>query len=229
MALARGVGALYLILTVTALFAEIGVRSQMFVKGDALASAQNIQAGEFIYRIGFVADLVTVACDVGVAALLYLLLLPVDRTLSMLAAAFRIAMACVLAFAAILAMGPLLLATGMNGQSFSPASSELFLLLSRLRGIGANSAMVLFGIHLALVGYLVVRSGFLPKLIGLLLAAAGVGYVLNSCARLLWPGLIDPVFPAIAALWVAAEWSLTAWLLVKGVNVEKWRVADGRR
>jgi hypothetical protein len=225
MTLARSAGVLYLILTITALFAEIGVRSRIFVKGDALASVHNIQANEFLYRAGFIADLVTVVCDIGVAVLLYLLFLPVSRPLSMLAAAFRIGMACLLAFAAILSMGPLLLATGGSGQSFSPAASQLFLIISGLRGIGANSAMVLFGVHLTLLGYLVVRSGFLPKLIGMLLTAAGVGYILNSCARFLWPGFIDPAFPVIAALWAAAEWSFTAWLLVKGVNVERWRMA----
>jgi hypothetical protein len=147
----------------------------------------------------------------------------------MLAAAFRLAMACLLGFAAILFTGPLLLATGGDGQGLSPVSSQLLSLLAGLRGIGANSAMVLFGVHLALLGYLVMRSGFLPKLIGMLLAAAGVGYILNSCARFLWPGFIDPAFPAIAALWAAAEWSFMAWLLVKGVNVEKWRLAEERR
>ena len=98
---ARVCGALYLYIGVAGMFAELFVRSKLIVPGDAAATAANITANELLFRIGFSGELLHLAFDVIVAALLYVLLRPVDRTIALIAAFFRLASDVILAVASI--------------------------------------------------------------------------------------------------------------------------------
>ncbi len=88
---------------------------------------------------------------------------------------------------------------------------------------GFGLALIFFGCECLVVGYLIFRSGFLPKAIGVLMQIAGLSYLINSFALVLAPNLADQLFPAILVPAFIGEASLCLWLLLKGVNVEKWK------
>lgn len=149
--------------------------------------------------------IVTLACDIGVAVILYDLLRPVNRRFSLLAAFFRLIFVVVMVVNALNYFGLLNLAGGAR----SAATFDL----------GYGIALVPFGIHCLLTGGLICRSNFLPRILGILMASAGLGYLL-----FLWPPLGQHLFfPYIVIPGVLGEGSLTLWLLAKGVNVQRWR------
>jgi hypothetical protein len=143
---------------------------------------------------------ITLACDVGVALLFYNLFKPVNKNLSLLAAAFR------LIFVAVMTVNSLNY-FGLLDLFNSAHSSAAF-------NTGYDIALVPFGIHCLVTGYLIFRSNFLPKVIGILMALAGFGYL-----AFVWPPLGDYLFvPYILLLALLGEGSLTLWLILVGVN-----------
>jgi Domain of unknown function (DUF4386) len=147
--------------------------------------------------------IITLTCDSGVALILYELLKPVSRSLSLLAAFFR------LIFVAVMAVNSL----SYFGVLFQGAHS------SAAFNTGYCIAMVPFGLHCLLIGYLIFNSIFLPRILGVLMALAGLGYL-----TFLWPRFGSHLFfPYILIPGVLGEGSLTLWLLVMGVNVQGWK------
>ena len=142
---------------------------------------------------------------VAVTLLFYDLFRPVSRNLSLLAALFR------LIFVALMAVNSLNYFGVLN--LFKDAHS------SRAFNLGYGIALVPFGIHCLLTGYLIFKSNFLPRILGVLLAMAGLGYL-----TFLWPPLGSRLFfPYLVIPGVVGEGSLTLWLLVMGVNVQRWK------
>jgi hypothetical protein len=222
---ARIGGGLYLIITVAAPFGELFVRGRLVVKGDAGATATNILAHESLYRLGGVADLIAFACDVAVALILYELLRPASRSVSLLAAFFRLMHAAIVAVATLTYFAPLvLLGGGPHLSVFNVEQLQALALVSlRLHGQGYNIGLLFFGFHCVLIGYLIFRSTFLPRILGVLMAIAGLCYLTNSFAVLLSPAFAGHLFPWILLPALPAELGLTLWLLVKGVNVLQWK------
>jgi hypothetical protein len=147
---------------------------------------------------------VTMLCDAGVALLFYGLFKPVNNKLALLAAIFRLIFVAVMSANALHYFGFLGL---FESAGFAPAFNA-----------GYGMALVPFGIHCVLTGYLIFRSSFLPKIIGIMLAIAGFGYLL-----FVWPSLADRLFvPYIVVPGVVGEGSLTLWLIFAGVNAEGW-------
>ncbi len=219
---ARIAGVLYLF--PGAAFAEFYVRSRLIVRDDAAATATNILAHESLFRLGFAADLVYVACYVGVTAILYVLLKPVSKSLSLLAAFFSLAGCAVMAanlvnqLAAVVVLGDApYLAVFKTDQL-----QALALMFLKLHGLGSAIVMVFFGFYCLSIGYLILRSTFLPRILGLLLMIAGLSYLTYSFARFLSPELAAHLFPYILMPGVA-ELLLALWLLVVGVNAAKWQ------
>lgn len=215
---ARVCGVLYLYIIVAGVFAELFVRSKLVV-ADAAATADNILAHETLFRVGFSGELLHLAFDVAVAVLLYALLRPVDRYVALLAAFMRLACDLVLAVASLSHFAALrLLENGNYLHAFSPEQLQgLALLALKLHGDGYAISLVFFAFACLSLGYLIYRSGYLPRLIGVLMVIAGVCYLVNSFAHFaatLFPPIFVPIF--------VAEVSLTLWLIVKGVNVAKW-------
>jgi hypothetical protein len=221
---ARIAGALYLIVIVTAGFAEIFVRGRFVVRCDAGATAANILAHEFLYRLGGAADLINLACDTTLALLFYELLKPVSRSLSLLAAFFRLMHVAILAVCTLGHFAPLIFLGGARDLNVFSAEQlqELALVSLRLHGQGYHITLVFFGFSCLLLGYLICRSIFLPRIFGVLLAVAGSGYLIISFAN-----FIAPAFRARISLILLpsgiAELSLTLWLLVMGVNAQRWK------
>ncbi len=222
---ARLVGVLYVVMITAGVLAQNVVRPALVVRSDAAASAARIMESESLYRLGGAADLLLFAANVAVAALFYRLLAPAGRDLALLAAFFRLTFAAVAGANAVNHFAPLRLLGGDSSlAAFTPAQLQaLAHLFARLQSTGHAVAIVFYGVSCLLTGYLVFRSTFLPRFLGVLLALGGIGYVVNSFAGFLSPPLASSLFPAILVPAGIAEVSLCLWLLVKGVNAQRWK------
>jgi hypothetical protein len=228
---ARIAGALYLVVIATGFFAEFYVRGSMIVSGDAVATAHNILASEPLYRLGFAADLVGDACYIGVTLILYQLLAPVSRSLSLLAAFFSLTGCVVMAANLVNHLAPLLLLSGGPYLSaFTPGQLQALALVAlKLHARGYFIAMVFFGLYCGAIGYLMFRSTFFPRLLGLLLMAGGLSDLTNSFALFVAPALQDRLEPYILIPGGVSEIGLCLWLLAIGVDAAKWRAAASER
>jgi hypothetical protein len=226
---ARICGVLYLYIFVAGSFAEMFVRSRLVVPGDAAATARNVSGSEALFRLGFSGELLHLAFDVGVAVILYALLGPVHRSLALVAALLRVACDVVLAVASVGHMAALRLLAG--GSALAPLAADeraaLALLAMRLHADAYAVSLVFFGFACLALGWLVRRSTFLPRLLGVLLAIGGACYLVNSFAYFLHPPTAAALFPAILLPPFVAELSLAVWLVLKGVDVERWRERAG--
>lgn len=221
---ARIGGVLYLYIIAAGTFAEVFVRSTLIVSDDAAVTARNIMANELLFRIGFSGEFLHLACDVAVAMILYALLRPVDRNIALLAAFMRLTCDIILAISGLSHFAVLRLLDGAGYlETFDPDQLEtLALLAMKLHGDGYGVSLVFFAFACLSLGYLIFRSGYLPKTLGALLAIAGVCYLLNSFAHFLTPAFAAALFPAIFVPVFVAELSLSLWLIVKGVDLARW-------
>ena len=224
--IARVTGVLYLIIIICAGFSEGYVRSSLITPGDATATAHKITASEGLFRLGFVSDLIAFLSDLAVSVLLYILLRPVNKTLSLLAASLRL-----LAHPAIASVNllnhfiALLLVSGADYLSVFEADQlhAFVLLFLNLHRYGYLIAGAFFGLHCSVLGYLLFKSTFFPKILGVLLVVASAGYLIESFGNFLFPGYEALLVWMVAAPAGIAELSLCLWLLVKGVNVQQWQ------
>lgn len=177
------------------LFAEAFVRDRLIVSNDAAATVHNIASSEALWRWGVAADVSTTLCDVAVAVLLFVLLAPVSRAMALSAAAFRLAYSAAMAASAALLVAPLFLLRDAAGGSQPMTALVAYSL--HLHGAAFEIALTLFGVHLVLVGVLVARSTFLPRLLGAGLAVAGACYFANSFIGLVAPSFGKGLFPWI--------------------------------
>ena len=222
---ARISGVLYLIIIAAAPFAEVFVRGKLVVDGDAAATATNIVADETLYRLAGGADLIAFTCDAAVAIIFYQLLKPVSRGVALAGASFRLLHVAVVAFNTLILFVPLALLRDAHllGAFKTDQLQALALASLSLHGTGYNIGLVFFGFHCLLIGHLIFRSTFLPRILGVLMAIAGLCYLINSFANLLAPPFQDHLYPYILLPSGVAELSLCLWLLVMGVNVQRWR------
>ena len=216
---ARLTGVVYLLYFLTAVFAEFLVRG-LVVSGDAAATANNILAHQPLYRLGLATALVATACYVAVTALFYDLFKPVNRSLSLLAAFFSLLGCAIQAFGGLLQLAPLVvLGEGQYGSGFKAEQLRaLALMFLDLNAQAVSISLVFFGFYCLLIGYLILRSSFLPRILGVPMAIAGFGWL-----SFLSPPLAGYLSPYILVLGFLAELSLCLWLLVIGVNVSRWK------
>ena len=221
---ARIGGVLYLIIIVAGLFGEAFVRSKLIVSGDATATANNIMASPLLWRIGIAGDLIMHACDVPLMLVFYVLLRPVSKNLALLAVLFNLIQTAVLVANELnLLMASFLLGSADYLKAFEPRQLHALTYLSvKLHGYGFGVGLIFFGFECLVLGYLVIRSSYLPRTLGVLMQIAGLCYLTNSFALLLAPTFANMLFPAILIPAFIAELSLCLWLLVRGVNVPKW-------
>jgi hypothetical protein len=222
---ARISGILYLIIFLVAPFPFLVGRAGLVVPGDAISTANNILGSEFMFRFGMVAETIVFLVEIVLAALLYALLRPVNKSLSLAAAFSRVGEAVVQAVNLLTSAVVLLLLrnTGYLTTVFkSDQLSSLSLLFLDANAFGILVWGFLFGLHLLLLGYLVYKSEFWPRILGILLLLGGVGYLAQSFGHILLPQFDDILSVVVIVLAVPGELAFTIWLLVKGVNVEKW-------
>jgi hypothetical protein len=226
---AKAAGFLYLIIMFVGFFAEGYVRGSLIVSGDPATTAHNILASAQLYRLGGAVEFVTLFCDVVVALVLYNLLKPVNRSLSLLAAFFRLVFTSIYAALSLTHFSPLIILGGahyLNAFSANQLQALAYFSLS-LHAVGYNISLVFFGIHCVIIGGLIVASTFLPRTIGVLLSIAGTCYLINSFSNFISPTFAALLFPYIMLPGLLAEGSLALWLFVVGVNVSRWRVQAG--
>ena len=217
---ARMAGVFQLLEALTATFPGLFVLGRLVVSGNGAATAANILGHGRLFWLGFASSLIGVACHIAWALLMYELLKPVNRSLSSLAA-FVILVGCAIqALTSLLYLAPLLIL--QDGSSLSAFTVEqlqaLALMFVKLRTYAFDVYLVFFGFWCILIGYLIFRSTFLPRVLGVLLAISGLGWV-----TYLSPPLANHLWPFIATASALGEIPLEFWLIVMSVNVQRWK------
>ena len=221
---ARIGGALYLIIIVIGLFGEAFVRDKLIVSGDATATAKNIMASESLWRFHIAAEVFLLICAIVLLMILFVLLRPVSRELTLLAAFFNlvsIGLEAATTMYLIVALFPM----GSSAYLKVFAPEQLYAMASlslKSHGYGFGVSLIFFGCFCVVIGRVIFRSGFLPKALGVLMQIAGLCYLTDSFALILAPAFANRLFPTILLPAFVGEASLCLWLLVKGVNGEKW-------
>jgi hypothetical protein len=218
---ARLTGVVYLLFFVTAILGAViapGI-SGPGATGDAVTAANNILAHQPSFRIGWALDLISTAFYVALMALFYHLFKPVSRTLALLAMVFGLVGCAVTAFGSLFQLAPLVIIGGSPYLSVFDAKQvqALALLFLNLNLQVGYIALVFFGVFQIVLGYLIFQSAFLPRVIGALIALAGLGWL-----TFLSPPLANQLLTPLEVLGIAAEASLMLWLLVMGVNAQRW-------
>lgn len=215
---ARIAGLLMLVLVALAPFSMLYVPSTLIVPGDAVTTANNIVSSAPMFRLAMASDAVIFLVEIALCALVYTLVRPVNKTLALIAVFARLAMTIIQGLNLLNHFIVLLLLSGA-GSLTALAPPQLHALVSLF--LGAHEAGVLiwgmfFGLHLLLLGYLVYRSGYLPKVIGGLLVFVGLVYLAQSFGNILLPDA-KAVFTAMGSLGFL-EIAFPVWLLIKGVK-----------
>ena len=217
---ARIAGAVYLLTFVTGALANAFIPG--LVGGDAAATVTHIMTHQTSFWLGFACFVLVDVTYIVVTALFYDLFKPVNRSLSLLAAFFSLVGLAVQAVACVLLLVPMPIVLLGGAQSFSVFSVKqllvLFYVSFSLFHLCFGFANVFFGCYCLLIGYLVFRSTYLPRLLGVLMAFAGLGLL-----TFLVPPLASSLFPYNVFLDILGEASLTLWLLVMGVNDQRWK------
>jgi hypothetical protein len=179
---------------------------------------------EWLWRLGVAGEIVLLTGATGLTLILYVLLRRVSRDLALAAVFFNLVCIAIEGVAAISLSAALFpLASAPYLHAFAPEQINAMAMLSvQSHTAGFGIALIFFGVECVILGYLIYWSGYMPRFIGVLMEIAGVCYVVNSFALLLSPALSSRLFPTILMPSLIAELSLALWLLVKGVNAEKW-------
>ena len=217
---ARMAGVLFLVSAVGGGFGEFYAPSILIVPGDAAATAHNLIASDLLFRLGFLGYLAEAVCDVALTFVLYVLLRPVHTNLAKLAVLFRIMATATFAFGELFYFAPSLILGGDGYlKTFSSDQLNALALLS-LNVYGAASGLftVFYGTASIILGYLMVRSGYFPRVLGAMLALGGLGFVTRNVLLLLTPASASSLLLAPTVLAVLL---LASWLLVRGVEVGK--------
>lgn len=206
-----------LIMTILAPFANFFAIQSQIVQGDAVTTSNNIIASEGLFRIGICGLLIVIVLDVVIAWALYFLLKPVNESLSLLAAWFRVAYAVIFAvdlnnlFSVLNLLGGASYLTAFEtGQLHAQVMSFL-----NVFNYGWEIGLALFSLHLFVIGYLVFKSSYIPKILGILLIIAGLGYLIDSFGKFLLPNYNL----TIAMYTFIGEALFMIWLLWKGSKI----------
>jgi Domain of unknown function (DUF4386) len=225
----RAVGIFLILTMIGGWFGEMHVPS-LIMTGDAATTAAQLRSNDGLFRLGFAAYLVEAFSDIVLAWLLYVLLKPVHRDLALLSAFFGLVSMMLFAVTQMFYVSaPMFLKGSPYLTAFSEAQLEAFArlflaLYSRLSGL----FMVFYGTAWIIRGYLTFRSGYLPRFLGVLMVAAGLGFFANNIVQVLAPRYSSDLMLAPMFLTVV---TLAIWMLVRGVDRDKWHraTADGRR
>lgn len=212
------------LMAVIAIFANFFVLESLVIPGDAAATVNNIAANDLLFRFGIAGFAVVLVLDVIVAWALYILFRQVNKGLALLAACFRLVYTAIFA-AALFNFLSVLQLVGKEIYvavlETSLLQAEVMLLIDAFRN-GWLIGLVFFGFHLLLIGYLVYKSKFMPKIIGILVMLAGLGYLIDNFAKVMLSNYTEYeiLFLLIVAVpGTVGELALAIWLLVKGKKI----------
>jgi hypothetical protein len=216
----RAAGVMFLISFLAGSFGEYYVPSKLIVAGNAAATASNIVNHDTLFRLGFAAYLLEALCDVALSLVLYVLLRPVNRNLALLSAFFGLISTALFAVCEMFFFSAPML---VNSPVFASIPREqleaLVYFLVRIYASGAALFMVFYGSAELIRGYLLYRSGYFPRFIGVLVAILGVAFVIKNFTLVLAPAYSSDLLLLPAPITVLV---LTVWFLTKGVDVDEW-------
>jgi len=217
----RFAGALYLLYVIAGVYAQAFISDRLVVFSDAARTASNILANQSLYRLGFTVYLLEMAGQIATAVLFYQLLKPVSRTGAMLSAAFELTGCGIKIFSRLFYFAPLLVLSGSVsylGVFNKEQLDSIALLLLRINDNGAAIALAFFGFSTVVQGWLVYRSGFLPRWLGVIEIIGGFGWL-----TFLSPPLGMRVFMFVAVYALIGLLAMIVWLLTVGVDDQRWR------
>lgn len=214
-------GFAFLVMTVAAIFAIMFVFGKIKVGGDIMATASNVLAHEMLFRTGFCSLILVLICDVVVSWALYIFLKQVNESVSLLAMLFRLIYAAILGAAMFnlsIAFNCAKDAIHFTALGTGPVHSPLLLFVDAFFD-GWAVGLTAFGFHLLVLGYLVFKSGYIPRVIGILIVGGGLCYLVQNFSVFILPSYGDHkgTFDLILGFPMAiGELSLAFWLLFKG-------------
>ena len=221
---ARIAGLLYLGVIVFGVLAEFLVRSKLIVPGDAAATANNIMASEGLFRLGFAMDLIMIACFLFLPLVFYVLLKPVNKNLALLMVIFVLVSVPISFISMIYHFGTLQLLSGAEyltafttGQLHAQVMSYLDLYTT-----GVSIATIFHGLWLLPLGYLVYKSGYFPRIFGVLLMIACFGFLIQAFTFFFAASYEVITYPG-AVVMIIAEFSFCGWLLIKGAKIPEMK------
>ena len=217
--MARITGVVYLLYFLTAVSGVLFIRG-IIVSGDPAATATHILAHERLFRLSVAVGLIATALYIAVTVLFYGLFKPVNKTVALLAAFFSLVGCSIQAFGSLFQVAPLVVLEGNPYLSVFKVDQlqAVALMFITLNVQATYISLVFFGLFNLLIGYLIFKSTFLPRILGVLMALSGLGWL-----TFLSPSLANYLLAHIEILGIIAEASLMLWLLAKGVNVERWK------
>lgn len=225
--IARVAGALWLLVILFGLFAEVGVRGALIVRGDPAASAALILANERFFRLGILADLAGTGAYVAATFLVYLLMKPVRPALALFSTLLGLAGSTIM-FANLANMADVLLYL-KSADVLAPFAAgqreALAYMTIRLHSAGYNIAMIVFAGQVLLLGLVVARARFVPAFLGWLFILEGVCGFARGAGVILFPDFPDALNSGLLMPGLLAEGGFALWLLAMGVNEAKWREA----
>lgn len=230
-ALARLGGAFYLVIIAAGIFGEAFVRGTLLVPDDMVATAQRIQESMFLWRLSLVTEWVLVLCATALAYVFYTLLKKANRELAIAALTFNVVAIAIEAANRFNLFSVLIL---LNNPAYITALGEKQVYANielALQGYsyGFGASLAVFGVECLMIGYLVYRSQFLPRFIGVMMGIAGICYLTNTFIMLISPSLSSLIFPAILIPCFVAELSFALWLLIRGVDIDQWRLSGNEQ
>lgn len=218
--LARTTGAFSLVVLLGGIVAQGVIANGLVVPRDAVATATNILSHLKLYTLGYTVFLIEMAAQVAVTTLFYVLLRPVDRTAAMLSLAFGLVGATIKTVARAFYYAPLLVLGGAGYLTVFDASQlqALSLLLVKTNNQIANMALVFLGISTFFQGYLIVKSTFLPRFLGVVAMVSGLSWLSYT-----YPAFGSALFYYLIVLAMLGLLLTSGWLLVRGVDEQRWR------
>lgn len=219
---ARIAGVLYLLVIVFGMFAELYVNLRLIVPGDATATAGNIMASETLYRIGFMSGLFHHTCFLLLVLVFYKLLKPINKNIAALMLVLGLGAIPIMMLNMLNQFAALLLLSGVGYLTVFTANQlqALAMLFLDFYNHGYFIAGMFSGLFLLPLGYLFYKSGYVPRFLGIILMAGCFGYLLELFIVFVFPGY-EVVSYFGLAIAIIAEFSITFWLLLKGVNGRK--------
>jgi hypothetical protein len=216
----RILAALYLFVIIGGISAQVFIADQLIVYDDAAQTASNVLAHQSLYRLGFTIFMLEMVAQVGVSLLFYDLLKPVNRSVARASTVIGLTGSGIKTLARLFYYAPLILLGGASYLSAIPqAQLEAWsLTFIRINNQAAAIGLIFFGFETLLRGWLVFKSEFLPRFLGVLSIISGLGWL-----TYLWPPLGSQAFIWVALFAIAGVIATTAWLFICGVDDVKWK------
>jgi len=222
---ARIAGFLYVLMIPLGLFGIMYVPTALVVAGDAVTTTKNIMANIGLFRLSIVTALIVQVTHIFIVLLLYKLLKPVNKNFALLMVIFMLVSVPITMLNELNHFAVLLSLSGADYLKVFTAGQlqALVPMFFDLHEYGIFIASIFWGLWLFPMGYLVFKSGFISKIPGVSLIIAGSGYLIDTFARLLSPNYGATIIATIITVTLFGELVFPVWLLIKGVNVEKWK------